>query len=272
MSKSLSRDISICHLCDAVGRSLRCPLVIKNLAGRSSLSLSFPSLFSAFLPPQLSCLEQIMSIRRTASTGQQKSREHSAGGFSGVPKVPPQTTGVCTSTKWRKLSSGARSILCICAASRVYQASESGGVLHARSMSDVSWSSPPHDVAPLYRTPDRVQQMSTTKVGGSQGRQAARDKGTRPRPPERTSAANVNAQLIKERDAHRQGEASSRLRDHLVVLPHLNSTRPEGAKHQAATGNTVVEGRGRERRTDTALRRYREGGFREARGQDQDQD
>jgi hypothetical protein len=72
-----------------------------------------------------------------------RSSDQSFGCHSGMSKMPSQTTGV-RRPSWRKLSSGARSILCLHASNHGYQeqcSSDNRDVLHTQLLSDVSFAS-----------------------------------------------------------------------------------------------------------------------------------
>ncbi len=140
----------------------------------------------------------------------------------GIPRARPQGTGI--RTRWRKLSTGARSMLCIHAASSAYEdyydwPSDSKDFLHTRSRSDLSWPTVSQDggvssssSSPLHSTPRRAQRTHAEKAGGKNEAKEATKTPTAIRAPEQTShseaAASLNALLIKEKGAHRRGDAS----------------------------------------------------------------
>lgn len=96
---------SICQRCWATGHALR-PLQIVSVISSSTL---FPSP----LPPSfLSSVPGKIMLNRAISSWTQ-GRDHSAGGYTSISRIPTQTSGI--RKRWRTFGQGARSILCICA-------------------------------------------------------------------------------------------------------------------------------------------------------------
>ncbi|KAH9959465.1 hypothetical protein BC827DRAFT_1268814 [Russula dissimulans] len=158
---------------------------------------------------------------RTTASSREKSRQSSVGDYSCVSTVAPPSPSF--RINWRKLGSGARSILCIWAANSAYNdpwASGSRDIRKMRARSDAPWVSSPDGAASPNKTPSREQQAHIKKVGGNETTQAAlHERARKLRPTERASLseAATSALLIKERGAHWHGEASP-LYDHAVLL------------------------------------------------------
>jgi hypothetical protein len=183
-----------------------------------------------------------------AST-QQKGRGQFIGGTtSSSPTLRPQITGL--RIRWRKLSLSARSILCVRATNSVYEdrndwASNSKDVLHTRSRSDAPCPSPSSSrsdgVAPQNSlgTSTIAPDVHAEKAYGNRIKEAA--KKLTINPTEQTSrseaAASLNSLLIKERGAHRRGDASP-LCDHGSFL-HFGFEGTTTDHHQVATTDTI---------------------------------
>lgn len=171
-------------------------------------------------------------------------RQKSRGRSSSVPNTPPPQSASLRS-KWRKLSLGARSVFCIRPQDRAFGDCNdySKDVLHARSRSDLPWTSSPRDhrLAPPNSTPspNRAQHTHTAeKAHGNEAKEAA-NKLTIKSAEHTTrsgAAASLNSPLINAKGTHGHGDAIP-LCDHASFLYFDGS--PEHHHQVATTGDTI---------------------------------